>query len=67
MLKTIAVVLLATGMSVGMAQAKGHMHRHMVPTCQTETQSTATCACGPAKKLCHKGQWCHAFGNVCTP
>gem|GEM_PF-6713145 len=62
MLRTIAVVLLATGMSVGMAQAKGTK----AAPCQTEQQATATCACGPAKTLCKKGQWCHAFANTCT-
>jgi len=65
MLRTIAVVLLATGMSVGFAQAKGHKAATLAP-CQTETQATAKCACGPAKKTCDKGQWCHAFSGVCS-
>jgi len=64
MLRTFAVTLLAIGMSVAMAQAKGQMQKAL--SCQTEGQATAICACGPAKTLCHKGQWCHAFRNVCT-
>jgi hypothetical protein len=62
MLRTIAVVLFVTGMAAGMAQAKGTK----AATCQTEQQATTICACGPAKKLCKKGQWCHAFTNTCT-
>lgn len=65
MLRTIAVVLLATAMSVGLAQAKGHMHKQM-PMCAEGQQAAATCACGPAKKMCMKGQWCHGFFNSCT-
>jgi hypothetical protein len=45
MLKTFAVALLATAMSVGLAEAKGR---------------------GPAKNVCQKGQWCHAFVSACT-
>jgi hypothetical protein len=63
MLKTCAIALLAIAMSVGLAQAKGHK---APPGCQTEMLAAATCACGPAKALCHKGQWCHAFTNACT-
>ena len=71
MLKTFAVALLATAMSFalsfGLAEAKGHMPKQKAPpTCQTEAQAGATCACGPAKKLCQKGQWCHAFINACS-
>ena len=71
MLKTIAVALLATAMcfaiSFASAEAKGHMSKQKAPpTCQSEVQASATCACGPAKKLCQKGQWCHAFINTCS-
>ena len=71
MLKTFTVALLATAMSFalsfGLAEAKGHMPKQKAPpTCQTEAQAGATCACGPAKKLCQKGQWCHAFINTCS-
>jgi|HubBroStandDraft_6_1064221.scaffolds.fasta_scaffold424784_2 hypothetical protein len=71
MLKTFTVALLATAMSFalsfGLAEAKGHMPKQKAPpTCQTEAQAGATCACGPAKKLCQKGQWCHAFINACS-
>ena len=63
MLKTLAVALLAVGMSVGLAQAKGH--RQTTPRCTEGQQATATCFCGVAiggqPVLCQKGQWC------CTP
>jgi hypothetical protein len=71
MLKTFAVALLATAMSFAMsfalAEAKGHMPKQKAPpTCQSEAQAGPTCACGPAKTLCQKGQWCHAFINACS-
>jgi hypothetical protein len=67
MLKTFAVALLATAMSVGLAEAKGHMAKPKAPApCQTEQQAAAKCACGPAKNVCQKGQWCHAFVSACT-
>jgi len=62
MLKTFAIASLAIAMSVGLAEAKG---AKTVATCQTEVQATAICACGPAKAMCKKGQWCHAFANAC--
>lgn len=65
MLRMIAVALLATGMSVGFAEAKGHKAATLAP-CQTEAQATAKCACGPAKKTCNKGEWCHAFAGACS-
>jgi hypothetical protein len=67
MLKTLAIAMLAIGMSAGLAQAKGAMHKQkaMAP-CQTEQQAKATCACGPAKRVCQSGQWRHAFVNACT-
>jgi len=65
MLRTIAVVLLTTAMSVGLAQAKGHMSKP-VPACAEGKQAAATCTCGPAKKMCTKGQWCHGFFSACT-
>ena len=55
MLKTFAVVLLATAMSVGLAQAKGHMQKQM-PVCAEGQQAATTCTCGPAKTVCKKGQ-----------
>lgn len=67
MLKTFAITMLAIGMSVGLAQAKGAMHKPKAPpTCQMEQQASAPCACGPAKAMCQKGQWCHPFLNSCT-
>jgi hypothetical protein len=70
MLRTFALALLAIGMSVGMAQAKGH--KHTIPGCSVGQQAAKTCACGTAANgkplLCQKGQWCHyPFINVCTP
>jgi hypothetical protein len=62
MLRMIAVVILTTGMSVGLAQAKGAKG----PACQTEQQATVNCACGPKKTMCKKGDWCHAFSGTCT-
>jgi hypothetical protein len=67
--RTFAVVLLATTMSVGLAQAKGH--KHAMSACGEGKQATAACACGKAAKgrplLCKKGQWCHAFfAPTCT-
>ena len=69
MLKTVAIALLAIGMSVGWAQAKGH--KHTIPGCTVGQQAAATCACGTAANgkplLCKKGQWCHyPFFNACT-
>ncbi len=70
MLRTIAIGLLATAMSVGLAQAKGHRHRAPAKTslayCQTDQEAKANCACGPAKMPCGKGMWCHAFSSTCT-
>jgi hypothetical protein len=69
MLKTFAVALLAIAMSAGLAQAKGHRHMakpKALASCQTELQTKATCACGPAKTSCQKGMWCHAFVSACT-
>ena len=58
MLKTLAIAMLAIGMSVGLAQAKGAKHKappKALPYCEMEQQTKATCACGPAKTLCQKG------------
>ena len=71
MLKTFAIALLATAMSVGLAQAMGmrHMHKHVIPGCGMGRPAAATCACGTAANhrplLCHKGQWCHP-SQACT-
>ncbi len=35
--------------------------------CQTDQQSNANCACGPARMPCAKGMWCHAFSSMCSP
>jgi hypothetical protein len=69
MLRTFAVMLLAIVMSVGLAQARGHRFAPRPPLsqCETERATTATCVCGPAKVLCPKGMFCHAFINVCRP
>jgi hypothetical protein len=67
MLKTFAVALLATAMSVGVAGAKGHMAKpKALSPCHTEQQAKDNCACGPAKVACQKGMYCHAFANACT-
>jgi hypothetical protein len=71
MLKTLVVALLATAMSISLAQAMGmrHMHRHVIPGCATGQAAAATCACGTAAKghpmLCRQGQWCHP-NEACT-
>ena len=70
MLKTFTIALLATAMSVGLAEAKGARHKappKALPICQTEQQAKDTCACGPAKTTCAKGMYCHAFISACTP
>jgi hypothetical protein len=69
MLKTIAICLLAIGMSVGLAQAKGQ--RQATPRCVEGQQATTTCFCGVAigghPVLCQKGQWCHGWWlRACT-
>ena len=66
MLKAFSVALFAIAMSVGLAQAKRHMHKQMVPTCAEGQQATASCVCGPAKTPCPKGHWCHARTSYCT-
>jgi hypothetical protein len=70
MLRIFAVALLAVGMSVGLAQAKGHKQR--IAACGEGQQATATCACGIGAGgrplLCQKGQWCHGWVmRACTP
>jgi len=68
MLRTLAVALLATAMSVGLADAKGAKPKpKALPYCQTEQQAKDTCACGPTKTACQKGMWCHAFTSTCRP
>jgi hypothetical protein len=64
MLRIVAIALLATTISVGLAEAKGA--KKSLPVCQTEQQTKAPCACGPAKTVCKPGQWCHGFTNACT-
>ena len=70
MLRTFAIALLATAMSVSLADAKGHSQR--TPKCAEGQQTTATCFCGVAiggqPVLCQKGQWCHGWWlRACTP
>lgn len=68
MFRTFAVVVLAMGMSVGLAHARGHMHMQKpLVQCETDRPAAATCACGPAKVSCAKGMWCHAFASACRP
>jgi hypothetical protein len=74
MLRTFAIALLATTMSVGFAHAFGmlrHGHKllgaHPLTWCENNRQAAATCACGPAKTVCPKGMWCHSFTSTCTP
>jgi hypothetical protein len=67
MLRIFALAVLALSMSVGLAEAKGHMAKpKALSPCQTEQQVKATCACGPAKIACPAGAYCHAFANACT-
>jgi hypothetical protein len=66
MLRTFAITVVAIGMSVGLAQAKGAHKPKAPPSCQTEKQASASCVCGPAKATCQKGQWCHALLSACT-
>jgi hypothetical protein len=73
MLKTFTVSLLSIAMSVGVAQAKGHMHKPMMMSaCIEGQQATAICACGtPATPgarptVCQKGQWCRSAMHACT-
>ena len=72
-LKTFSVAILAIAMSVGVAQAKGHMHKQMMMSaCIDGQQASATCACGTAAApgarptVCQKGQWCHSVAHACT-
>ena len=66
MLRIFAVTVLATVMSVGLAEAKGHKPKASLASCQSELQVKGTCACGPAKVACPAGMYCHAFANACT-
>jgi hypothetical protein len=66
MLRTFAIALLATAMSVGLAEAKGMAKPKTLSPCQTEQQAKATCACGPAKVACSAGAYCHAFVSACS-
>jgi len=72
MLKTFAVTLLAFAMSAGLAQAKGHVHKHMIPCPVGDQRAAATCVCGieinGRPLLCQKGQRCHnLFVQICAP
>jgi len=53
MLRIFALAVLALSMSVGLAEAKGHMAKpKALSPCPTEQQAKDTCACGPAKTVC---------------
>src|SRR5262245_24850635 len=68
MLRTFVIALLATAMSVSLADAKGHKPKappKALPYCQNAQQTKDTCACGPAKVVCPKGMWCHSFISTC--
>jgi hypothetical protein len=69
MLRIFAIALLAIVMSVGLAQARGHMHAQKTALlqCESERPAAATCLCGPGKMMCPKGVWCHAFISTCRP
>jgi hypothetical protein len=74
MLRTFAVALFATALSVGSAQAFGMLRHgfkllgaHPLTWCENNRQTAATCACGPAKTVCPKGMWCHSFTSTCSP
>jgi hypothetical protein len=69
MLKTFAVALLATAMSIGLVEAKGVKPKaapKAPPPCEMEQQTKATCLCGPGKMMCPKGMFCHTFTSTCT-
>jgi len=66
MLRIFTVSVLALSMSVGLAEAKGRANPKALSPCQTEQQTKATCACGPAKTACAAGAYCHAFVSACT-
>ena len=67
MLKTFTIAFLAIAMSVGLADARGrHVAKPKPPamSCNAEQPSPAPCACGPAKTVCQKDQFCHSIGQV---
>jgi hypothetical protein len=67
MLKTLAISCLAIAMSVSLADAKGrHVIKPKPPalSCNAEQPSDGPCACGPAKTVCQKGQFCHSIGQA---
>ncbi len=70
MLKTFALTLLATALSLGVAEARGTRAAappKALPYCEMEQQTKATCLCGPGKMLCPQGMFCHTFASRCTP
>jgi hypothetical protein len=71
MLKRIVIVLVATTMSAGLAQARlsSFTHAHF-PTC-AQGLVKANCVCraeGHANvhRLCTTGRYCHTFDGSCT-
>jgi hypothetical protein len=73
MLKSFAVIVFATAVSVGAAQARvsglhSRSHAHF-PTC-TDGLVKANCVCRPqgsanAHQLCTTGRYCHTFDGSC--
>jgi hypothetical protein len=74
MLKRIIIVLVATVMSVGFAQARmsgmsSRTHAHF-PTC-AQGLVKANCVCraegrAHVHQLCTTGRYCHTFNGACT-
>ncbi|HUC50947.1 MAG TPA: hypothetical protein VMA30_16330 [Xanthobacteraceae bacterium] len=74
MLKKIVIALVATTMSIGMAQARisgmsSLTHAHF-PTC-AQGLVKANCVCRAAGRtrvhqLCTTGRYCHTFDGACT-
>jgi hypothetical protein len=63
MLKTFALALLATAMSVGLAQAKAHMHKHTIPGCAVASRRLRHAPVVPQLMAAH---CCARRGNGAT-
>lgn len=68
MMRTFAIAVLAASMFAGVANAKGHHHKHWARCGEGAVKMTCVCASSTSKAhaVCHAGQWCHAFNGVCT-
>jgi hypothetical protein len=67
MLKICGAVLLATVLSVAVADARVARPLKHFPACG-DGQVKAACMCSPAKgkgQLCKAGQWCHSWEGAC--